>query len=348
MDRRPLSASNMIKNRTGLAIGLVFAFGGAALASLAGIPAPALVGATAAVTTASFFRLRPVVPALLRNISFAVIGGTLGAGVTPTFYNDVLSYPVSIAGLALSMALTMLVSGLVLMRVFRQPRDSALLATSPGGLSYSLALATDRGLDVRTVMVLQSIRLLLITMLLPPLLSLFDSPGSQTAPMVSVLGLQASLLVLLFSAIGGSLLERLGAPAAWLTAGLLVSGIFHASGLIVGRFAEPVTFAGFAIAGAVIGSRFSGITRAEMKQLSIAGVLAAGLAIIVSALMAYGTSFWTDVPFAQIWIAFAPGGVEGMSAMALALDVDPVFVATHHIFRILALIMVLPVILRWK
>jgi hypothetical protein len=55
----------------------------------------------------------------------------------------------------------------------------------------------------------------------------------------------------------------------------------------------------------------------------------------------------TGFPFAQIWIAYAPGGVEGMAAMALSLHLDPVFVATHHIFRILALIGLLPILLRW-
>ena len=60
------------------------------------------------------------------------------------------------------------------------------------------------------------------------------------------------------------------------------------------------------------------------------------------------TCFVVDVPFAQMWIAFAPGGVEGMSAMALALALDPVFVAIHHIYRILLLIVILPILLRWS
>jgi uncharacterized membrane protein AbrB (regulator of aidB expression) len=44
-------------------------------------------------------------------------------------------------------------------------------------------------------------------------------------------------------------------------------------------------------------------------------------------------------------VAFAPGGVEAMAAMALSMDYDPAFVATHHVFRLLFLMALLPLLL---
>ena len=330
-----------------MAASLALTFGGAAVASQAGVPAAPLVGSTAMVTFTSLMGFAPRIPDMLRNLSFAVIGGTLGAGITPDFYSDLLRFPVSIAGLALSMAVTMLACSYVLIRLLGQTRETAVLATSPGGLSYSLALALERKLDVRSIMVLQSIRLFLITMLMPPLLTLFGVAVGDTNVAAAILSLEVSVLVLVGSAAAGVLFQRLGVPAAWLIAGLIVSGAMHGTGTTVGRFAEPVTFAGFAIAGAVIGLRFSGISRAELKRLGSVGVISASLAIVISALVALVMSSMTGFSFAQIWIAYAPGGVEGMSAMALSLNLDPVFVATHHIFRIVTLIALLPILLRW-
>ena len=43
------------------------------------------------------------------------------------------------------------------------------------------------------------------------------------------------------------------------------------------------------------------------------------------------------LPFGQLWLAYAPGGVEAMAAMALALSLDPAFVGAHHVLRILGL-----------
>ena len=52
------------------------------------------------------------------------------------------------------------------------------------------------------------------------------------------------------------------------------------------------------------------------------------------------------LPFGQVWVAYAPGGVEAMAAMAIALGYDSAFVATHHLFRIILLLFLLPVLLK--
>ncbi|MDZ7823258.1 MAG: AbrB family transcriptional regulator [Ahrensia sp.] len=336
----------------GPAIGLSAALGGALLATLIGLPAPALLGATVATTGAALLQLNPSIPVFLRNIGFAIIGGTLGSGITPNIYNDLAKYPISIASLTLCLAITMVVTSWFLVRYLHQPSKTAILATSPGALSIAIALAIDLKQDVRSIVVLQSIRLLLITMFMPPVLALWgatgtNSAGAHAAVTYATLGLMASAILLASSAVVGVIFERFKMPAAWLLAGLFVSGISHGSGVIVGRYMEPITFLGFTLAGAVIGSRFSGITRAELKTLSVAGAITTTFAVALSAVMAYFTALYVDLPFAQMWIAFAPGGVEGMSAMALALDLDPVFVAIHHIYRILALILILPILMRW-
>ena len=52
------------------------------------------------------------------------------------------------------------------------------------------------------------------------------------------------------------------------------------------------------------------------------------------------------LPFGQLWLAYAPGGVEAMAAMALALHLDPAFVGAHHVLRILGLNLISPLWLR--
>jgi len=44
-----------------------------------------------------------------------------------------------------------------------------------------------------------------------------------------------------------------------------------------------------------------------------------------------------------VLIAFAPGGLETMAAMSVILGIDPTFVATHHIARLLMLTVIVPV-----
>ena len=53
-----------------------------------------------------------------------------------------------------------------------------------------------------------------------------------------------------------------------------------------------------------------------------------------------------ELPLGQILIAYAPGGVEAMAAIGLALGYDPAFVAAHHFARILILLVLVPAFLR--
>ena len=325
------------------ATALAVALGGAVLALVLVLPAPALIGSTIAVAAAALGKVPMQVPRWLQNTGFAVIGATLGAGVTPDFLSEIVHYPASLALLTLAVALMMVISSAFLVRFFGLGRSTALLATSPGALSYTLALAAEGRGDIRAVMVLQSTRLLLITLILPPLLTLADPvpPSGLDGAYRTLLPLE-SMVLLAGCGVAGLLMERFRAPAAFILGGLLVSGIGHGTGLLEGRLAEPVTFIGFAIAGGVIGTRFGGLPLADLRRLGLAGVLATIVAVSVSALVSLLLARVTGIPFAQVLVAFAPGGVEGMSAMALALGYDPLYVAIHHIYRIMLLIVGLP------
>ena len=45
-------------------------------------------------------------------------------------------------------------------------------------------------------------------------------------------------------------------------------------------------------------------------------------------------------------MAFSPGALEAMIILSLVLGLDPVYVATHHLVRMLLIGFVLPVVMR--
>ncbi|MCK5932787.1 MAG: AbrB family transcriptional regulator [Fulvimarina manganoxydans] len=325
---------------------------GAALFSLLGVPAGALVGSTLAVTAVAALRWHPRVPGTLRNLGFTTIGVTLGAGVTPHFVTDVLRFPISLFALTVTILIVMVSSSFVLRRFFGAAKTTSILATSPGALSYSLSLATDRPgaeVDIPFVMVLQSLRLLLITLLLPPIVAIVDQASGQESMATlapHTLNLPVSIVLIALSAGLGYVAQKIRIPAAYLLAGVVLSGLGHGVGLLEGRPSTFLTFFGFSLAGAVIGARFSSITRDQLRALFFAGCAATGLAVGLSGAVSALVAHLLDLPFGQVWVSFAPGGVEGMSAMALSLGYDPAYVATHHIFRLLLLIAVLPLFVR--
>ena len=327
------------------------ALGGATLFQALGVPAGPLVGSTIAVTGLAAGGLSPKVPATLRNLGFTAIGVTLGAGVTTHFLTDVLRFPASLLALTITMVAVMMISSTVLKRFFGVSGGTAVLATSPGALSYSLSLAADRPaakIDIPFVMVLQSLRLLIITIALPPLVALVErgTGGGGAAFVRHTLSFPVSIVLIAVAAVGGYLFDRFRIPAAFLLAGVIISGLGHGIGWLEGRPSTILTFIGFSLAGAVIGARFASVTRAQLRDLFLAGLVATTIAVALSGFVSFFVAQLLGLPFGQVWVSFAPGGVEGMSAMALSLGYDPAYVATHHIFRLLLLIAILPAFMR--
>ena len=146
---------------------LIIGSAGGAVLGLAHFPAGWLSGAIIAVAAAALAK-RPVhIPDLLAQSAFVVLGISLGASVTPETVSRMSSWPASLAILALAMACGSAAVVFYLHRVHRWDVLSALFASAPGGLSQALALAAETGADLRSIAMVQSVRVLVLTAGLP-------------------------------------------------------------------------------------------------------------------------------------------------------------------------------------
>ena len=143
--------------------------------------------------------------------------------------------------------------------------------------------------------------------------------------------------------VAGVSVSRWKIPASFLLAGMLVSGVGHYMGVVTGRPPNSIIFIGFTVTGSMVGARFSSIPLHDLQRLLLASLSAVFISGLLSLAFAIPVAQMLDVPFGQVFVAFAPGGVEAMAAMALALGYDPAYVATHHLFRIILLFFLLPV-----
>ncbi|MEO1000067.1 MAG: AbrB family transcriptional regulator, partial [Pseudomonadota bacterium] len=284
----------------------------------------------------------------LGALAFTVIGVSLGTGITPEFVGDLASWPVSLAALCATVLVIMAATTLLLTRVFAQDLGTAILGTAPGALSYTLALAAEGRGRLETVLVLQTLRLVLLILGLPLILDAAGLAGGPAggagaaAPMsyLAAAGLTAGALAL------GWLMNRARVPGAYLFAGMGVSGLAHGAAIVPGALPPAVIFAAFAVTGAVVGARFAGIGRAALRRLAGMAMIVILTGSVIAAASAALIAGALGLDFGLVWVAFAPGGIEAMAAMALALGYDPAFVATHHLVRILFIILVLPLLLR--
>ena len=149
---------------------LTFGLGvlGAGVTYALGFPAPFLTGPAIAVTLAGLAGFRTAaLPQRARDAVFVILGLTIGQGVTPEVFDAMRAWPVTLVALAASLFAIIFVTRAALVRFWSMDRTTAFLSSSPGHLSYVLGLTEGVRADLKTVSIVQSIRVLALTLLVP-------------------------------------------------------------------------------------------------------------------------------------------------------------------------------------
>ncbi len=316
---------------------------GAALAWLLSMPVYMLLGPVIAVSLASLSGLRTAIDVRLRDACFVVIGIAVGAGFDSDALGAMLRWPLAFIFMALIIWLIMVLCQALLSRFFGFDRRSALLASAPGHLSFVIAMATDTGSDVARISITQSVRLLALTLVVPfAAVAMGVELGGNIAPQGMAMDAQSVLGLIILALALGFVFQRFAVPAPLLLGGMVASAMGHLTGIVPGVMPEWLILPAYLVLGALIGTRFSGVTPARFAGGLAAGVTITFVAVGLAALGAAPVAWALGMPLAHVLVAFAPGGLETMIAMGAVLGVIPGFVAACHISRLLVLSVLLP------
>lgn len=304
-----------------------------------GMPASWLAGSMIAVAAAALAGWPIIVPAAVRNAAFVLIGVSMGAGVTREALGQMAAWPLSLAILAVSVIATLVASSAYLQRVRGWDPATARFSSVPGAMSAVLILALSSSADLPRVAFAQSVRLFTLVALIPAILQITGFSGEGTIAVASAAsGSALEVAVMLAASAGGAwILHVLRVPGGLLLGSMAASALLHGVDIVSGRPPAAVLIPGFIATGAVIGARFLGVSMALIRATFPAALESVLLALAVSAGFAALAARLLDLPFGQLWLAYAPGGVEAMAVMAFALHLDPAFVGAHHVLRILGL-----------
>jgi len=326
----------------------IAAVGGIPL-GLTGFPAGYLSGAILAVGAAALAGRPLLMPQPLTRSIFVLVGISLGAVVTPATLQGMASYPMSIAVLIAAMAVISIAGTAYLMIVHRWDLLSAYLATSPGGLSQVLVVAAELGAELRSIAIVQSLRVVIIAVGLPAGLSMLGLAGNAlrrgNGPWSLALAAELSILIVA-SAIGAAAAHRARFPGGLLFGAMFTSAALHGSGLIHAVMPPWVANIAMIALGAVVGARFTNTPLRLLADFLGAAFGSFVLSVTIAAAFAAVLLDIFPLPVPEVMIAYAPGSVDAMMLLALALHLDPVYVGAHHVTRIVAVSLTMPVIAR--
>ena len=317
---------------------------GGLVATLLGLPAGWLMGGALAVTAAAMAGLPVCLPDRLRDVAFLLIGMSMGASVAPDSLSLMASWPVSLAALVLELVLIITLTGWMLVRVFRLDPGTAYLSSFPGHLSFVMGIAAAGMGDTRQIVIIQVIRILMLTICVP--IGAVFLPIDHFAPPVATAFLDIGQLLALAAGciVAGLVFLWLKVPAGFVLGAMAAATTAKLGGLYTEAMPAPLVTVTFVLTGALIGSRFAGITRAEFVNAAKGGVIATAMTVGIVTVVSYGVSLLVDMPFGQIWLGLSPGALEGMGALGIALGYDTAFIAVHHVIRLLLLSFAIPTV----
>lgn len=198
---------------------------------------------------------------------------------------------------------------------------SALMGASPGAMAQVIALSSELGGDLRTIAIVQTVRVLLIVIGLPNGLALFGlvvpSIVAARGPAdVSVLGEMTVLVIV--SGVFALAFLWVRFPGGLLFGAMAASGVLHGTGLVHAVLPWWIGSTSVVTLDAVVGSRFAntllrmlvGYLGAAFGSFAVSMAIATFFILIVMHLFAF--------PIANVVIAFSPGAQDTMMALALA------------------------------
>ncbi|WP_170606293.1 AbrB family transcriptional regulator [Ruegeria arenilitoris] len=332
-------------------------FGLAALGTLlfwaANLPLPFLFGPMSACLIAALAK------APLRGfgqVSVAartILGVAVGASITPALFADLPKMAASIMLIPFFIILIALIGVPFFRRVWGFDDKTAFYAAMPGGLQDMIIFGTEAGADPRTLSLIHGTRVLIIVTLAPLFLTVFygaelTNPVGEPARDLPVHELLLMVAAALVGWKGG---EKVGLFGASILGPMILTAMLSLGDFIHSRPPrEAVLVAQFFI-GCGIGVQFTGVTWSELRRVVAAGVAYVTiLAILAAAFTAIVTALGLGRPV-EAFLAFAPGGQAEMTVLAIVSGADLGFVITHHLTRIVLVIIGAPIaanlILRW-
>ena len=359
--------NNLLDDKTiSVILTLVIAAAGGAVFSRLKIPAGFMLGAMFFVMAANMIFDKLTVPQFLITASRILAGTLIGSKISKSSFAGLNKMMIPmIFAIVLTLVLS-IVSGFLILSVSDIKRAEAFFGTAPGGISDMSLISEEFGADMSRVALLQLVRVIVCIAVIPvfvrqmckrrpwmllrnadPKIAVCDDKvkTDKNIKKQDKSGLIRLLATATAGFAGGMLGHISGIPAGALTGAVVFVGALKVKGVEL-RVPPEAAIIAQVVIGSVIGVSMN---RQSVKELGAVIVPAAiiGLSMILIGLL-------LGIIIHKVWkididtalLSTSPGGMTEMSLMAADLGADASAVAAVHLFRVLAVIIMYPLLLK--
>ena len=320
----------------------------AVVADYFNIPLAWMLGPMLAVSIAALGGIKVKMPKLALSTILIVLGLHIGNYIDQNLINQMTEWVWTSAIMFIYILVSILIVSKYLQKFSGYKDKTSIFSAAPGALGPLMILAEHEKSDLSQVATSHLIRLIIIITVIPFFVVNFSSTEALEIQKFNFLDQNHfDLLILL---IGSILLiflfDKIGVPAALLSGTLVASGILQITEIASYKLPDQSINFCLLILGASVGCRFADKSLKEVARNSFHSFVATAILVTLGLLAALAATYFVDTNFLTLLLSFCPGGIYEVAVIAIAFDLDPNFVAFHHIIRLLMILFTVPLILK--
>ena len=322
---------------------------GALLADFLKIPLAWFLGPMVFTSLASLLGLQLKMPRVVLSLILILLGLYIGNYIDKNLFSQMHQWLWTSLIMLLYIIFSVLFVSKYLQKYSKYEKKTSIFSAAPGALGPLLILAEDEKSDLSHVATSHLIRLIIIITIFPFIVNSFYE-GETVKLSESVIENQNIihlLILILASIILIYFFNKLKVPAALLSGTLVASGFLQITELASYKISADIIDYCLLILGASVGCRFANKTFTEIGKNAFHSFVATFFLVIFGILAAYIASLVIDKNFFTLLLSYCPGGIYEVAVIAIFFDLDPEFVSFHHIIRLLMILFIVPIILRF-
>ena len=327
---------------------LIISFPSAIVAEYFNIPLAWFLGPMIITSIAALSGLKIIMPKIVLSFILIILGLHIGNYIDQNLFNQIFDWIWTSLIMLIYIIICILVVAKYLQKFASYGKKASIFSAAPGALGPLMILAENEKTDLSQVATSHLIRLIIIITIIPFIVVnntsndvlLNNDFNYLTQNHLNLVLLIAASLFFIF------IFDKIRIPAALLSGTLFASGLLQITDIASYKLPDQSINFCLLILGASVGCRFAEKTVKEIANNSLHSVVATTILVLLGLVAAYIATFFVDTNILTLILSFSPGGIYEVAVIAIAFDLDPDFVAFHHIIRLLFILFTVPIFLR--
>ncbi len=313
------------------------------------IPLAWFLGPMLITSLASLMGLKTKMPRLVLSSILIILGLYIGNYIDKDLFSQMQDWIWTSFIMLIYIILSVLIVSKYLEKFSNYEKKTSIFSAAPGALGPLMILAEDAKTDLSQVATSHLIRLIIIITVFPFIVnSFYDADNVNISEKVITNQNLYHLIILILSSIILILLfEKMKIPASLLTGTLVASGILQITEVASYQISPDIIDYCLLILGSSVGCRFADKTFSEIGRNALHSFIATFLLVALGVAAAVFAGLIIDKNFFTLLLSYCPGGIYEVAVIAIFFDLDPEFVSFHHIIRLLMILLIVPIILRF-